>query len=116
MLRDSVLATVGIIWGAILLLVGGRFLALLLGDNPDSELIERLYRQSDFWVKPFFGILRLANKAVENTAGVFEPASLVAFIVYLFLGAMLLGLLRTSYWGDDASCISAARSSPGASA
>lgn len=93
MLRATVTTILGLIWAAILLLAGGRFLALLLDANRDSEVIERLYRHSDFWVKPFFGMFDLANKSVEDTGGVFEPASLIAFIVYAVGGVLVFALL-----------------------
>jgi hypothetical protein len=88
---------VGLIWAAILVLVGGRFLALLVDANRDSEIVDRLYRHSDFWVKPFFGMFDLANKTVEETGGVFEPASLIALVVYLLAGMLVLAILSASY-------------------
>jgi hypothetical protein len=93
-----VLAVVGLVWAVILVLVGGRFLALLLDANRDSEIIDRLYRHSDFWVKPFFDILDMGNKAVEETGGVFEAASAVAFVVYFLIGALIIGVLRGSFY------------------
>jgi hypothetical protein len=90
---------VTVIWTVILFLVGGRFIALLIGANRDSQLIDWLYRHSDYWVKPFFNVLGLTNKAVENTGGVFEPASLVAFVVYFLAGALLLNLLSGTFSG-----------------
>ncbi len=101
MLRDLILTIVSLFWAVVLVLVGGRFVALLLGANQDSELIERLYRHSDFWVKPFFNVLGLTNEAVEGTGGTFEPASLLAFIVYFIIGALVIGAIRnsTSYFG-----------------
>jgi hypothetical protein len=98
-LRDLLLTILSLVWAAILLLVGGRFLALLAGANPDSELIDALYRYSDFWVKPFFNVLGLENKAVENTGGVFEPASAIAFVVYFIAGALVLGIVRGAAGG-----------------
>jgi hypothetical protein len=83
----------GLGWAAILVLVGGRFLALLVDANVDSEIVQRLYRHSDFWVKPFFGMFDLANKTVEDTGGVFEPASFIAFVVYLLGGLLVLALV-----------------------
>src|SRR2546430_1738290 len=81
------------IWIVILVLVGGRFLALLFDANRNSDIVERIYRHSDFWVKPFFGIFDLGNKAVHNTGGVFEPASLIALVVYFIVGKIVLSLL-----------------------
>ena len=80
-------------WGVILVLVGGRFVALLLNANQGSELVRRLYRHSDFWVQPFVGMLGLTNRAVNETGGVVEPASLLAFLVYLAAGMLVLRLL-----------------------
>ena len=81
-----------VLWAIVLLLVGGRFLALLVGANQDSQLIQKLYDWSDFWVKPFFNLFGLDNKAVHG-AGTFEPASLIAFVVYLAIGAIIYTLL-----------------------
>jgi hypothetical protein len=97
MLRDLVLAALGVLWVIILALVGGRFLVLLFDANRDSEIVDRILRHSDFWVKPFFDILGLADKAVEETGGVFEPASLIAFIVYFIVGSLILGGLRAAF-------------------
>ncbi len=97
MLRSIVTAIVTIAWAAILVLVGGRFLALLTGANRDSEIIDRLYRHSDFWVKPFFGMLNLSNRAVDSTGGVFEPASFIAFVVYFLAGVLILAILAATF-------------------
>ena len=97
MLRGLISTIVGLVWAAILILVGGRFLALLFDANPDSEIVQRLYRHSDFWVKPFFNMFDLANKTVNDTGGVFEPASLIAFIVYFLAGLLVLSILNASF-------------------
>lgn len=97
MLRSLVMTVVGLVWVAILLLVGGRFLALLADANRDSEIVDRLLRHSDFWVKPFFNMFDLTNKAVSDTGGVFEPASLLAFVVYFIVGALVLSVLGSSF-------------------
>jgi hypothetical protein len=97
MLRNLVGVIFTLVWGFVLVLVGARFLALLFDANRSSEIVERIYRHSDFWVKPFFGMFDLANKTLEETGGVFEPASLIAFIVYALGGLLILGLLTASY-------------------
>ncbi len=99
MLRSLITLIVGLVWAGILVLVGGRFLALLFDANRDSELVDRLYRHSDFWVKPFFGMLDLANKTVGETGGVYEPASLIAFVVYFVGGLLILALLSALFTG-----------------
>jgi hypothetical protein len=97
MLRNVVMTILGLVWAAILVLTGGRFLALLLDANRDSELVQRLYRHSDFWVKPFFDMFDLANKTVEDTGGVFEPASLIAFVVYAVAGLLVFSILGAAF-------------------
>ena len=97
MLRSLITTIVGLVWAAILVLVGARFIALLADANRDSEIVQRIYRHSDFWVKPFFNMFDLGNKAVDGTGGVFEPASLIAFIVYFIAGLLVMSLLSASF-------------------
>ena len=80
------------------MLTGGRFL-VLAGANPGSELIEELYDLSEFWVEPFFNMFGLDNKAVADTGGVFEPASLLAFLVYLVIGGVVWTILSGAALG-----------------
>ena len=94
MLKNLLLTLLALGWAAILFLVGGRFLLLLADANTSSELVERIYRHSDFWVKPFFDMFDLTNKTVENTGGVFEPASLIAFAVYFVIGLLVIGAVQ----------------------
>jgi hypothetical protein len=96
-LRNLLVTLLALGWLAILTLVGGRFLALLFDANRDSEIVQRFFRHSDFWVKPFFGMFDLANKTVNETGGVFEPASFIAFMVYLVAGIVILGVLNALF-------------------
>ncbi|MGB2695614.1 MAG: hypothetical protein WBD55_10580, partial [Dehalococcoidia bacterium] len=73
-------------------LVGGRFFALLANANRDSDITERLYRYSDFRVKPFFGMFDFSNHAVDG-GGVFEPASLLALTVYVVSGLLVVAIM-----------------------
>jgi len=97
MLRSLVITILGLFWAFILLLVGARFVALLADANRDSEIVQRIYRHSDFWVKPFFNMFDLGNKTVNDTGGVFEPASLIAFVVYFIIGMVVLSILTASF-------------------
>ena len=98
-MRSIVLTIFVVLWAVVLILTGGRFLALLVNANKDSEIIQKLHDWSDFWVKPFFNVLGIENKAVGNTGGVFEPASLLAFVVYLLIGAVIYSLLNRTTLG-----------------
>ncbi len=99
--RDVLRTIASIVLAVILFLVAGRFLALLFNANKSSEIVDWIIRHSDFSVKPFFGIAGLENKAVVSTAGVLEPASAVAFLVYLVVGSIVLSLLSFggAYYG-----------------
>ncbi|HEV8574483.1 MAG TPA: hypothetical protein VGR43_07210 [Dehalococcoidia bacterium] len=92
-MRSLLLTIFAVFWAIVLVLTGGRFLALLAGANADSDLVRELYDLSNFWVEPFFNMFRFDNKAVEDTGGVFEPASIIAFLVYLLLGALISTIL-----------------------
>ena len=91
-MRSLIITVLTVLWAIVLVLVGGCFLALLVGANQDSELVQKLYDWSEFWVEPFFNIFGWQNKAVEG-GGTFEPASLVAFIVYFLVGSIVYALL-----------------------
>ena len=88
-MRSTILTVLSLFWAVVLALTGGRFLALLSGANRESELIRKLYDWSEFWVEPFFQMFGLQNEAVTGTGGVFEPASLIAFLAYLMVGAFI---------------------------
>ena len=92
MLRGLVLTAFAILAAVVLTLVGLRFLALLVDANRDAQLVHDLYRYSDFWVKPFFNIFGLKNQAVDG-GGTFEPASGIAFLVYLAIAMFVGGIL-----------------------
>jgi hypothetical protein len=73
---------------------GARFLLFLFNANKSNEIVNWILRKSDFWVKPFFDIF--SNRDV-GTDGFLEPASLIAFMVYLIAGTVVLGVLNASF-------------------
>ena len=89
-------ALVSLFVAFLLVLTGARFLILLFEANRDSEIVDWVLRKSDFWVKPFFGIIE--NREV-GTEGFLEPASLIAFVVVLVVGSIVLGVLRAAEHG-----------------
>ncbi|MEX0682381.1 MAG: hypothetical protein WD904_09720 [Dehalococcoidia bacterium] len=96
-MRSLILTAWTVLVAIVLTLVGLRFLALLADANRDSELVSELYRYSEFWVKPFFEMLSLKNEAVDG-GGTFEPASLLAFVVYLIIGGVVGSFLSGSFY------------------
>jgi hypothetical protein len=91
--------------GFLLFMTGARFLLLLFNANKSNEIVNWILAKSDFWVKPFFDIM--ANRDV-GTDGFLEPASLIAFFVYLIAGGLVIGLIKSAnagfggrhYWGS----------------
>jgi len=97
-MRSLLITILTVLWAIVLLLVGGRFLALLAGANRASELIDGVYRYSEFWVSPFFNMFGLSNEAVDG-GGTFEPASLIAFVVYLVIGMLIMAPINGAFIG-----------------
>jgi hypothetical protein len=84
----------------LLFMTGARFILLLLNANKGNDIVHWILSRSDFWVKPFADIFHLANKAVGDTGGVFEPVSLIAFIIYAIVGSLILAALGGALLGD----------------
>ena len=78
----------------LLFMTGARFILLLLDVNKGNEVVHWILSRSDFWVKPFINLFHMTNKAVGDTGGFVEPASLVAFIVYAVVGSLILAVLN----------------------
>ena len=93
------LTLAGLFLTFLLFMTGGRFILLLLNANKDNEIVSWILSRSDFWVKPFVDVFHFANKAVGDTGGVFEPVSLIAFIVYAIVGSLILAALSGSLFG-----------------
>lgn len=83
-----------LIFGVLEALLIFRFILKLLGANPLSGFVDFIYNLSAVFVVPFAGIFNtsLANGAV--TTSVFEPATLVALIVYVLLAWGIVTLIR----------------------
>ena len=94
---------VGFFLAFLLFMTGGRFLLLLLNANKSNEIVHWMLSRSDIWVKPFADIFNLANKAVGDTGGVVEFASLIAFIVYAVVGSLILAALNGALFGGFGS-------------
>ena len=84
------------IFGFIELLVGLRFVFLLLGANPVSPFVSWIYTWSEPLVVPFSGIF--GQHAVITSAGVvvhsvLDWTTLIALIIYAAAGGILGRLL-----------------------
>ncbi len=78
------------VFGLINALIGIRFLLKMLGASPQAAFVSFMYGVTGPLVAPFRGIFP------DNGQGfyIFEPASLVAIVVYLLLGWGIVALIR----------------------
>ena len=63
-------------------LLAFRLLFKLLGANPNSGFVNLIYSWSEPFVSPFYGIFPAATTEGVVTRSVFEPATLIAMLVY----------------------------------
>lgn len=69
--------------GVIEVLLAFRFILKLAGANPASGFVRFIYGLSQIFIMPFEGIFRRAvNQGVE-VSSIFEPATVVAMVVYM---------------------------------
>ena len=87
-------AIISFIFGSLGLVLGLRFIFLLLGANPFTPFVAWIYDVSSPFVVPFAGILGRATTAPTGTVvdSIFDPSTLVALVVYGALGGILLAL------------------------
>ena len=83
-------AAVGLIVGVVDVLIGGTFLLRLFGASTQSGFVSLIYAISTPLIAPFHGIFADAG----SKTNVFEPAALVAMIVYALIGWGIVVLIR----------------------
>ena len=82
-------AFIGIALAGVEVILGFRLGFLLANANPNNGFVDFIYDISDPLTDPFQGIV--SNRSVDG--GVFEPASVIAMLVYLLAGALLIALV-----------------------
>ena len=75
-------AVVGLIVGVVDVLIGGTFLLRLFGASTQSGFVSLIYAISTPLIAPFHGIFADSG----SKTNIFEPAALVAMIVYALVG------------------------------
>ena len=75
-------AVVWLIVGVVDVLIGGRFLLRLFGASTQSGFVNLIYAISTPLIAPFHGIFADSG----SKTNIFEPAALVALIVYALVG------------------------------
>lgn len=83
-------AAVGFIVGVVDVLIAGRFLLKLFGASAQSSFVNLVYAISSPLVAPFQGIFPSSGSAGSS----FEPAALVAILVYALIGWGAVVLIR----------------------
>jgi hypothetical protein len=82
--------TIWFVTGVIEVLIGLRFLLKLLGASTASPFVVLLYSISAVLVGPFQGIFPVSGQG----SVIFEPASLVALLIYPLVAVGLVYLVR----------------------
>ncbi len=82
--------------GVVEVLLAFRLIFKLLGANPASSFVSLVYSVTKFLLTPFAGIFRTAVTTGVETQAVFEPATLIAMIVYAIIAWGLARLVDIS--------------------
>lgn len=82
------------ILGIIEVLIAFRFAFKLLGANPRNGFIAFLYSVAGVFSAPFSGIFDPFVTSGLAAKSVFEPADIIAMVVYAVLAWCLVGLFR----------------------
>ncbi len=86
-----------LIFAALELVIGLRFIFQLLGANPSSTFVTWTYNVSNPLVAPFTSIFGHATAPVPGTIphSVFEPATLIALVIYAIIGGVIIRIVAT---------------------
>lgn len=81
-------------FSVVILLLAFRFVLMLIGASTASSFVTMLYGVTGIFIMPFEGIFRQATTQGVETRSVFEPATLIAIVVYAVLSWGIIKLLR----------------------
>ena len=82
------------ILGVIEVLLGFRLIFKLLGANAGNGLVNALYTMTKGLIAPFIGIFSIFAKRSTAISVVFEPAVILAMIVYAVIALGIVNLIR----------------------
>lgn len=82
------------IFGLLDVLLAFRFVFKLLGANPSTGFVDFIYSLSGIFVAPFTGIFSTSVAQGDVTTSVFDPATLVAIVVYALLAWGIVALIK----------------------
>lgn len=75
-------------------LLGFRFIFMLLGANPRSGFTSFLYSITGIFIAPFSGIFSPISTTGLASRSVFDPATLIAMLIYALAAWGIVRLLR----------------------
>ena len=84
-----------VLFGLLEVLLGLRLIFKLLGANPGSGFVDAVYAWSEPFVSPFYGIFSAATTTGVETTAVFEPATLIAMLIYAIIAWAIVRLLTS---------------------
>jgi hypothetical protein len=82
------------LFGVLDVLLVFRFILKLLGANTASAFVRFIYSLSGIFIWPFEGIFRRGVAPGIETASVFEPATIMALVVYAIAAWGVVTLIR----------------------
>jgi len=81
------------ILGLLEVLLAFRFLFMLLGANPRSGFTSFLYAVTGIFISPFAGIFNPVSTTGLASKSVFDPATIIAMIIYALAAWGIVKLL-----------------------
>lgn len=84
------------IFGVLEILLVFRFVLKLVGASTSSGFVNFIYSITGFFIAPFKGIFRTSLAQGAETTSVFDPATLVALIVYILVAWGIVKLIQIS--------------------
>lgn len=84
------------LFGALEILLLFRLLLKILGAGTSSAFVQAIYSFSAIFIMPFEGIFQSSVAEGVETAAVFEPATVVAIVVYSLIAWGIVKLIRIS--------------------
>ncbi|HEX7259673.1 MAG TPA: YggT family protein [Candidatus Saccharimonadia bacterium] len=74
-------------------LLAFRLIFKLLGANPASGFVTFIYSVTEPFVAPFYGIFGQVTTTGAETVAVFEPATLIAMLIYALVAWLVVRLI-----------------------
>jgi hypothetical protein len=91
---QTVQSIVYFFFGGLEILLVFRFILKLLGASTSSNFISLIYSLTEIFISPFEGIFSRGVSEGLETTSFFEPATVVAIVVYIFIAWGIVKLIQ----------------------